>query len=95
MSTFERLPAGIRDRDTADRDRLAGLALSSCKPGADELGEHWALEAVDVHDCFGGTERIAGEQSECSALFAAEMTFSRPHGDCVRHRRHRGKSPAG
>ena len=63
MSTFERLPAGIRDRDTADRDRLAGLALSSCKPGADELGEHWALEAVDVHDCFGGTERIAGEQS--------------------------------
>jgi hypothetical protein len=70
----------------ADRNRLAGLALCSCEPGADERGEHWAREAVDVHDCFGGTERIAGEQSECSALFAAETTFSRPHGDCVRYR---------
>src|SRR6266404_8995148 len=70
-------PAGIRDPDTADRNRLAGLALCSCKPGADEVGKHWARKAVDVHDCFGGTERIAGKQSECSALFAAEMTFSR------------------
>jgi hypothetical protein len=94
-STFERLPAGIRDRNTADRNRLASLALYSCKPGVDELGEHFAREAVDVHDCFGGTERAAGEQSECSALFATETTFSRRHGDCVRHRRHRGKSPAG
>jgi hypothetical protein len=48
---------------------------------ADELGEHFGREAVDVHDCFGGTERTDGEQSECSALFAAETTFSRPHGD--------------
>ena len=92
-STFERSTAGIRDPDTADRNRLASLALCSCKPGADEPGEHWAREAVDVHDCFGGTERIAGKQSECSALFAAEARFSRPHGDCVRHRRQRGKSP--
>jgi hypothetical protein len=50
---------------------------------------------VDVHDCFGGTERAAGEQSECSALFAAEMTFSRPHGDCVRHPYASRESPAG
>src|SRR5260221_4081503 len=77
----------------ADRNRLAGLALRSCKPGADEVGEHWAPEAVDVHDCFGGTERIAGKQSECSSLFAAETTFSRPHGDCVQHRSIAKKAP--
>ncbi len=76
-SPFKCPPAGIRDPDTADRNRLAGLALCSCKPGADEVGKHWARKAVDVHDCFGGTERIAGKQSERSALFAAEMTFSR------------------
>src|SRR5258706_4867530 len=51
------------------------LPVSLCavaSPARTSFGEHWAREAVDVHDCFGGTERIAGEQSECSALFAAE-----------------------
>jgi hypothetical protein len=41
---------------------------------------------VDVHDCFGDTERTADKQLECSELFFAETTFSRPQSDCVRHR---------
>jgi hypothetical protein len=92
-STFDHPPTGLSDPDAPDRlpISLDGLALCRCcESGADELGEHWAREAVDVHDCFGDTERTAGEQSECSALFAAERTFSQPHG-CVRHRSIAGK----
>jgi hypothetical protein len=48
---------------------------------------------VDVHDCFGGTERIAGEQSECSVLFVAGTSYSRPHGNCVQHRSIAGRAP--
>src|SRR6266436_10164373 len=50
------------------------LVSSTGKREGRKFGRHWPLSKrfllellVDVHDCFGGTERIAGEQSECSA----------------------------
>jgi hypothetical protein len=89
-STIDAWLAALREETRRSR---INRGADPCKPGADELGENFAREAVDVQDCFGGTERTAGEQSECSALFAAETVLSRRHGECVRFRRHRGKSP--
>jgi hypothetical protein len=46
------LPSSFGDPDPTDLDRLAAslddLALSSCKPGADESDEHSPAEAVEV-----------------------------------------------
>jgi hypothetical protein len=35
-----------------------------------------------------------GKYFERPALFRTEVTFSRRHSDCVRHRGNRGKSPS-
>jgi len=72
-SSSRRWPASV----ILIRPTAIALPVSLCTVAspADELGEHLAREAVDVHDCFGGTERAAGEQSDCSAPFAAEMIF--------------------
>src|SRR5260370_19535355 len=38
------------------------------------------------------TQPCGGKYFERTALFRAEVTFSRRHGGCVRHRRNRGKT---
>jgi hypothetical protein len=43
----------------------------------DEARQHPACKAVKEHGCFGSTERSAGKQLECPALFRAKKTFSR------------------
>jgi len=50
FSTFDRMPPDLGDPDPTDLDRLAAsldyLAVSCCKPGADQAGQHPAGEAV-------------------------------------------------
>ena len=65
-SLFYRLPAGGSDLETNDLDRLGaglhGLAFCSSKPGADEAGDHVAIEPMGAHkQCLGSTMRAAGE----------------------------------
>ncbi len=65
-SLFYRLPAGGSDLETNDLDRLGaglhGLAFCSSKPGADEAGDHVAIEPMGAHkQCLGSAMRAAGE----------------------------------
>jgi len=60
---------------------IDGPALCHCESGADETGQRAACKAVGEHDHFGGTERTAGEQLECPALFRVDATLS--SGDTV------------
>jgi hypothetical protein len=42
---------------------LHSLAFCRRKPGADEVGDHVAIEAVGAHkQCLGSTTRADGEQ---------------------------------
>lgn len=63
---LDRPPAGVSDPDADNLDRLAAsldaLALCCCKPGADEAGDHVAIEPMGEDKQFlGGAVRIAGE----------------------------------
>ena len=64
---FERHPAGVRDAVALDPDRLDAsldhLTLCCCEPGADEAGDHVAIEPMSDHKQFlSGAVRTAGEQ---------------------------------
>src|SRR6266446_1917930 len=65
-SLFYRLPAGGSDLEANDLNRLGAslhdLAFCSSKPGADEAGDHVAIEPMDAHkQCFSSAMRAAGE----------------------------------
>jgi hypothetical protein len=67
-STFDRSPAGLRDRDADDLDRLA-VSLHSLahychgEPFVIEASKHLGLEPVDNHEPIScGTVPIPGEQ---------------------------------
>ena len=81
QSIFKRAAAGRSDPDAASLDRLAiGLAdrvLYCCEPGVHKVSQRAACEAMREHNCMGGAERNAGEQSQRPPLFRAHMTFSR------------------
>src|SRR6266849_5673510 len=78
QSAFNRPPAGVGDRDADDLDRPAvfidGVAPCCCKPGADEAGDHVAIEPMGEHEqILGDAVRNAGEQRQRLALFRAEV----------------------
>ncbi len=81
QSIFKRAAAGRSDPDAASLDRLAiglaGRVLYCCEPGVHKVSQRAACEAMREHNCMGGAERNAGEQSQRPPLFRAHMTFSR------------------
>jgi hypothetical protein len=65
-STFECSPAGVRDSDADDLDRLGAsldsLAFCNSKLSAQEAGDHVTIEPMGAHkQCFGSAMRAAGE----------------------------------
>jgi hypothetical protein len=65
--TLDRPPSGVRDPDEDNIGWLGAglLSLASCrrKPGADEVGDHVAIEAMGAHkQCLGSATRADGEQ---------------------------------
>jgi hypothetical protein len=81
QSIFERGAAGRSDPDAASLDRhaigLAGRVLCCCKPGVHKISQRAACEAMRAHNCTGGAEWNAGEQSQRPTLFRPDMTFSK------------------
>jgi hypothetical protein len=65
-STFDRSPAGVRDRDVEDLDRLAasldGLALCCSDPSVDEAGEQITCESVSEQQRFGEATLVNRKQ---------------------------------
>jgi hypothetical protein len=53
------------------------VVLYCCEPGVHKVSQRAACEAMREHNCIGGAERNAGEQSQRPPLFRAHMTFSR------------------
>jgi hypothetical protein len=65
-SLFYRFPAGGSDLKAKDLSRLSacrdGLAFCRREPGADEAGDHIAIEPIDSHkQRFGSTMRAASK----------------------------------
>ncbi len=58
------------------------VSLCAASPARTSLA---SIGRVKPWTCMIASVAPNGLQA-CSALFAAETTFSRPHGDCVRHR---------
>jgi len=65
-SSTERLPAGIRDRDVEDLDRLAasldGLALYCSEPSVDQAGKQIACESISQRQRFGEAASVDRKQ---------------------------------
>jgi hypothetical protein len=97
-STFECAPACVRDHYAGEPDLPPalphGLAVRRCEPVVDQVGQHIDAEPMAEQRRPRAATRPCGDKYfEPSALFCAEVTFSRRHGDRVRHRRNRGKAP--
>jgi hypothetical protein len=64
------------------------------EPMVDQAGYHIDSEPMGEQRRPGAAaQACGGKYYERPALLRAEVTFSRRHSDCVRHRRNRGKSP--